>query len=247
MFENKEGQKVPRVVFHTRKDSEWVDVTTDDVFKGKKVVFFALPGAFTPTCSSSHLPRYNELYPVFKDQGVDSVVCLSVNDTFVMNQWQKAEKADDIFMLPDGDVEFTKAIGMDVVKDDLGFGVRSWRYSMYVEDGVIKKMFIEPEKPGDPYEVSDADTMLKYLAPNYKPPVSVSMFVKPGCPYCAAARKMLKEHNLRFEEVVLGDNATVTSLVAITGRKTTPQVYINGEHIGGSDDLKAYLDKQDQK
>ena len=163
MFENKEGQKVPNVTFHTRQNAAWVDVTTDDLFKGKTVIVFSLPGAFTPTCSSTHVPRYSQLVDTFKQYGVDDVICMSVNDTFVMNEWKVDQKADNITFLPDGNGEFTEGMGLLVDKNDLGFGKRSWRYSMLVKDGVVEKMFIEPSKPGDPFEVSDADTMLAHL------------------------------------------------------------------------------------
>lgn len=168
--------KVPTVTFKTRVRNdalegpnpfEWKDLSTDEIFKGKRVVVFSLPGAFTPTCSTSHLPRYEELYDEFKSLGVDSVVCLSVNDAFVMYQWGKAQGAKNVFLLPDGNGEFSRKMGMLVDKSNLGFGMRSWRYSMVVNDGEIEKMFVEPDFadncPTDPFEVSDADTMLKYL------------------------------------------------------------------------------------
>ena len=140
---------------------------TSEIFKGKNVVVFSLPGAFTPTCSTSHLPRYEELYADFKAQGVDAVVCISVNDAFVMFQWGKSQNAKNVFLLPDGNGEFTRKMGMLVDKTNLGFGLRSWRYSMYVEDGEIKQLFAEPgfsdNCATDPFEVSDADTMLNYL------------------------------------------------------------------------------------
>ena len=177
MLENREGQKVPNVTFRTRQNHDWVNVTSDEIFKGKTVAVFSLPGAFTPTCSSSHVPRFNELAPVFKQNGVDEIVCISVNDAFVMNEWAEDQDADRIRFLPDGNGDFTDGMGMLVDKDDLGFGKRSWRYSMVVKDGTIEKMFIEPEKPGDPYEVSDADTMLDWLAPNAKKPHSIMMSV----------------------------------------------------------------------
>ena len=146
---------------------EWKTLSSDDVFKGKRVVLFALPGAFTPTCSTSHLPRYEELDGEFRALGVDQVVCLSVNDAFVMFQWGKSQKADKVFLLPDGNAEFTRKMGMLVDKSNLGFGARSWRYSMYVVDGEIRKIFAEDgfgdNAPDDPFEVSDADTMLAYL------------------------------------------------------------------------------------
>ena len=167
---------VPDVTFKTRirndaiegdNPFEWKDLTSADIFKGKRVVVFSLPGAFTPTCSTSHLPRYEELYETFRAQGIDAIVCVSVNDAFVMYQWGKSQNAKNVFLLPDGTGEFTRKMGMLVDKSNLGFGMRSWRYSMLVTDGVISKMFAEDgfsdNCPTDPFEVSDADTMLKYL------------------------------------------------------------------------------------
>src|SRR3954466_14646425 len=157
MLQNREGQRVPEVTFRVRENNEWKTVATRELFDGKTVVVFSLPGAFTPTCSSTHLPRYNELAPAFFASGVDSILCVSVNDAFVMNEWATGQEADNIIMVPDGNGEFTQGMGMLVDKADLGFGKRSWRYSMLVKDGVVQKMFIEPNKPSDPFEVSDAD------------------------------------------------------------------------------------------
>jgi peroxiredoxin len=169
-------EKVPDVVFKTRVRDEsvegpnpfrWQDRTTEELFAGKRVVVFSLPGAFTPTCSSTHLPRYEELYEEIKAQGVDEVMCISVNDAFVMYQWGKHQGAEKVFLLPDGNGEFSRKMGMLVDKSNLGFGMRSWRYSMVVNDGVVEKLFTEPgysdNCPTDPFEVSDADTMLEYL------------------------------------------------------------------------------------
>ena len=171
-----EGKHVPNVVFKTRVRDEsvggdnpfrWQDITSDEIFKGKRIVVFALPGAFTPTCSSTHLPGYEKFYDEIKEQGVDEIYCLSVNDAFVMYQWGKHQGADKVKLLPDGNGEFTRKMGMLVRKENLGFGDRSWRYSMVVNDGVIEKIFVEPgfgdNCPTDPFEVSDAETMLKYL------------------------------------------------------------------------------------
>ncbi|WP_116474289.1 glutathione peroxidase [Zobellella maritima] len=241
MLTNKTGQSVPQVTFRTRHQDQWLDVTSDDIFKDKTVVVFSLPGAFTPTCSATHLPRYNELAPVLFENGVDDIVCISVNDTFVMNAWLADQEADNIRVIPDGNGEFTDGMGMLVDKQDLGFGKRSWRYSMLVKDGIIEKMFIEPNKPGDPFEVSDADTMLEYLNPEAKKPSAVSIFTKPGCPFCARAKQLLLDKGMRFEEVVLGQDATSITLKAMSGRTTVPQVFIDGRHIGGSDELVDYL------
>ena len=241
MMTDKTGQHVPQVTFRTRQQDQWTDVTTDELFSGKTVVVFSLPGAFTPTCSSTHLPRYNELAPALFENGVDDIICMSVNDTFVMNAWLADQEAEHIRVIPDGNGEFTEGMGMLVDKRDLGFGKRSWRYAMLVKDGVIEKMFIEPEKPGDPFEVSDADTMLAYINPEAVKPSAITLFTKPGCPFCARAKQMLLERNMRYEEVIIGQDATSISLKAVSGRSTVPQVFIDGRHIGGSDELAAPL------
>jgi glutaredoxin-like protein len=244
MFENREGQQVPQVTFRTRDNHEWVDVTTDDIFKGRTVVVFALPGAFTPTCSSTHVPRYNQLAPVFREHGVDEVICISVNDAFVMNEWRSEQQADTDTYMPDGNGDFSRGMGMLVPKNDLGFGDRSWRYSMLVKDGIIEKMFIEPDVPGDPFEVSDADTMLSFIAPNAAKPLDVTVFSREGCPYCVRTKGMLHEAGIRFEELVLNRDFHESTIRAISGESTVPQVFINGERIGGSEALEAYLAEQ---
>jgi len=175
-MEEEDMAHVPETVFKTRVRNEalggdnpfeWKDLSSGEVFKDRNVVVFSLPGAFTPTCSTSHLPRYEELYEEFKAQGIDEIICISVNDAFVMFQWGKLQGAENVFLLPDGNGEFTRKMGMLVDKSNLGFGMRSWRYSMYVENGEIKKLFSEhgyqDNCPTDPFEVSDADTILAYL------------------------------------------------------------------------------------
>lgn len=171
-----EGNNVPNVTFKTRVRDEqvegenpfrWQDVSTDDLFKGKNIVIFALPGAYTPTCSTTHAPGYESKYDEMKALGVDEVICLSVNDAFVMFNWKKHLGLEKVFMLPDGNGDFSREMGMLVKKNNLGFGDRSWRYSMHVVDGEIKKMFVEEGMSDnfgpDPFLVSDADTMLVYL------------------------------------------------------------------------------------
>lgn len=234
------GQKVPQVTFRTRSGHEWVDVTSDDVFKGKTVVVFSLPGAYTPTCSSTHLPRYEELAMEFFERGVDDIYCISVNDTFVMNAWADDQALDYVQMLPDGNGEFTEAMGLLVDKGAIGFGKRSWRYSMLVKDGVIEKMFIEPVKDGDPFEVSDAVTMLRYIDPKATLPDDAVVITRDGCPFCFKAKTMLEDKGIDFIELSL-DAIGLTALRALSGRETVPQVFINGKHIGGSDDLEAYM------
>lgn len=168
--------RVPDVVFKTRVRDEsvggenpfrWQDVSSDEIFGGRKVVVFALPGAFTPTCSSTHLPGYEANYQEFRDQGIDEVYCLSVNDAFSMYQWGKQLGVKNVKLLPDGNCHFTRGMDMLVKKENLGFGDRSWRYSMLVEDGEVKKIFSEAGKEDncatDPFECSDAGTMLEYI------------------------------------------------------------------------------------
>jgi thioredoxin-dependent peroxiredoxin len=179
MTEDKLPKQVPQVIFKTRVRDEsvggenpyrWQDMSSDEIFKGKKVVLFSLPGAFTPVCSSAQLPGYEKLYDEFKALGIDEVVCLAVNDAFVMHNWAKSQNIEKVKMLPDGSGKFTEGMGMLVKKDNVGYGKRSWRYSMFVDNGEIKKAFIEAgfsdDCPDDPFEVSDAETMLNYLKEN---------------------------------------------------------------------------------
>lgn len=171
-----ENKNVPNVTFKTRVRDEsvqgenpfkWQDLSSEEVFKGKRVVVFSLPGAFTPTCSSFQVPGYEAKYQEFKDLGIDDVYCMSVNDAFVMWNWWKNQNVKNLKYLPDGNGDFTRAMNMLVKKENLGFGERSWRYSMFVENGIIKKIFEEVGKSdnfdSDPYEVSDPDTILNYL------------------------------------------------------------------------------------
>ena len=240
MLKDRSGERVPAVTFRTRVNNEWKNVTTDELFAGRTVVVFSLPGAFTPTCSSTHLPRYNELAPAFFANGVDSILCVSVNDAFVMNEWGKDQEAGNITLVPDGSGEFTDGMGMLVDKADLGFGKRSWRYSMLVRDGVIEKMFIEPEKPGDPFEVSDADTMLDYLKPGAKRPDRVAILTRDGCGFCARAKALLKDLGYDYAEVQLPPTVRTRVVGAITGQGTVPQIWINGEYVGGAEQLERW-------
>ncbi|MCF6217575.1 MAG: glutathione peroxidase [Gammaproteobacteria bacterium] len=243
MLANKEGQKIPRVIFKTRQNNEFVDLSSQQLFAGKTVALFSLPGAYTPTCSATHLPRFNELAETLKANGVDEIACISVNDAFVMDAWKEHQEAENITLIPDGNGEFTEKMGMLVDKSDLGFGQRSWRYSMLVKDGIIEKQFIEPEVPGDPFEVSDADTLLEYINPNAIKPQDVALFSKPGCPFCAKAKALLEEHGHAYEEITLGTDVRLRTLRAMTGKESVPQIFINGELIGDSEALVEYFKK----
>jgi glutaredoxin-like protein len=213
----REGQKVPQVTFRTRVAGDWKNVSSDDIFKGKTVVVFSLPGAFTPTCSSTHLPRYNELAPAFFAHGVDAIACVSVNDAFVMNEWAADQECENVQMLPDGNGEFTAGMGMLVDKADLGFGKRSWRYSMLVRDGVVEKLFIEPQKPDQ-----------------------VAILTREGCGYCVRAKKLLKDLGYEYAEIVLPHKNRSRIVGAITGAGTVPQVFINGQRVGGLEELEKW-------
>lgn len=172
-----EGRKVPSVVFKTRVRDEsvggpnpfrWQDVRSDELFEGRRVVLFSLPGAFTPTCSNEQCPAFERLYDEFKDLGIDEVYCLSVNDAFVMFQWGKSLNLKKVKLIPDGSGHFTRRMGMLIDKDHVGFGFRSWRYAMVVKNGVVEKWFEEPGindegDNGDPYGESSPENVLDYL------------------------------------------------------------------------------------
>lgn len=172
-----EGRVLPDVVFKCRVRDEsiagsnpyrWQDFSTKDFFAGKRVVAFSLPGAFTPTCSSKQCPGYEAAFEDIRRLNIEAVYCVSVNDAFTMFQWKKMLGVKNVVMIPDGSGHFTRRMGMLVNKEHLGFGYRSWRYSMVVNDGVIEKWFEEPGindvgADDDPYEVTDPDTVLAYL------------------------------------------------------------------------------------
>jgi peroxiredoxin len=153
------GDKLPEAVFSILADGEMKNPDTNTLFSGKKVVMFAVPGAFTPTCSAAHLPGYVALADKIKAKGVDSIICIAVNDAFVMDAWGKAQNAEEIMMLADGNGSFSKELGLDMDTDAFG-GLRSIRYSMIVDDGVVSSLNIE--EPGS-FEVSDAETILAQL------------------------------------------------------------------------------------
>lgn len=238
--ESLEGKPVPDVTFKARPNDQWREITSAELFKGRNVIVFSLPGAYTPTCSSSHLPRYNDLAPEFRRLGVDDIICMSVNDAFVMNEWKSGQDAGNITFIPDGNGDFSRAMGLLVDKRAIGFGERSWRYSMLVRDGVIEKMFIEPEKEGDPFEVSDAETMLRFLAPGAEVPEPVVLFAKPGCPHCARAKAVLDQNNVPYHEITQSQQVNSSVLRGITGKSTWPQLFVGGKLVGDADAIEAY-------
>ena len=170
------GRTVPNVTFRTRVRDEsiegpnpfrWEDVISETYFKGKKVILFSLPGAFTPTCSTYQLPGFENNYEEFKSLGIDEIYCMSVNDAFVMNAWAKDQGIKNVKVIPDGNGHFTQSLGMLVDKYNLGFGKRSWRYAAVINDGKIEAWFEEPgyrnEANDDPYGESSPENLLKYL------------------------------------------------------------------------------------
>ena len=173
----KEGQTLPNVEFVFRENQEFVTRNTKEIFDNKRVVIFALPGAFTPTCSNFQLPKYEELYEDFQSLDIDEIYCLSVNDAFVMNSWSKDLGVQNVKMLPDGNAYFTSAMGMLVSKSNLGFGDRSWRYSMVVDNGIIEKLFVEDgfrdNADTDPYEESTPEKVLEYVKSTVREPATV--------------------------------------------------------------------------
>lgn len=234
--ETLQGTRLPDMTFRFREGAAWVDRSTAEIFAGKRVVAFALPGAFTPTCSSSHVPRYDELADEFAAAGIDDVAVISVNDPFVMAAWEQDQGTTRVRYLADGNGELTSALGMLIDKSDVAFGGRSWRYAMVVNDGVVEKAFIEADVPGDPYEVSDADTVLAWLKPDAHPH-DVVVVSRPSCGHCVRAKGLLSEAGIPFEEV----QSSPRRLLALTGRSTTPQIFIDGDHIGGADELGEWL------
>ena len=178
---------------------------------------------------------------MFKENGVDDVVCMSVNDAFVMDAWKQDQEAENITIIPVGNAEFTEAMGMLVDKIEPGFGKRSWRYSMLVRDGVIVKQFIEAETESDPIEVSDADTMIDYINPYAAKTDAASIITRPGCPHCARAKAIMNERGIACEEIHIGKQTTLCSVRAIAGRETVLQLFISGRHAGGAEKLQQYF------
>jgi peroxiredoxin/glutaredoxin len=238
---SKVGSRVPDVELAELVDGNVQRVPSAGLFGGRRVVLFALPGAFTPTCSTAHVPGYVARLKDFREAGIDDVVCLSVNDPYVMDAWQRSEKAEGLRFVADPFGEFTTAMGMSIDHRDASLGLRSWRYSMLVDDGRIEAMFIEPDVPGDPFEVSDADTMFHYLRPDQKSVGTAFMLAREGCPHCARAKELLGRRGIPFEAIYLGDSLTMQGVKAASGTATVPQVYIGGKLVGGADQLAEYL------
>ena len=164
-----EGKKCSGVVLKTRKIGKWLDVNTDNLFKGKKVILFSLPGAFTPVCSEKQLPGFEDNYDKLLGLGINEVYCISVNDGFVMNAWADQQNIRKVKVLPDGNADFTRSMGMLVEKKHVGFGQRSWRYCAIINDGVVEKWWQEDGMNNDgsdldPYELTTPENCIEYLS-----------------------------------------------------------------------------------
>jgi glutathione-dependent peroxiredoxin len=238
---SREGSVIPNAKLSELRDGTVRHLNSREIFANRRVVLFALPGAFTPTCSTAHVPGYMSRLQDFRDAGIDDVVCLSVNDPYVMEAWQRSEQASGIHFVADPFGEFTDAMGMSVEHRDNSLGKRSWRYSMLVNDGKIEKMFVEPDKPGDPFEVSDADTMLNHIRPGQRKPGPALMLARHGCPHCERAKTLLNERGIAFEAIHLGEGLTMQGVKAAAGKATVPQVFIDGKLVGGADQLAQAL------
>lgn len=242
MLENCEGEKVFEVMFCICEGNEWKDVIINDLFVGKNVVVFVFFGVFMLICLFMYLLCYNELVLVFKVNGIDEIVCLLVNDGFVMNVWVGDQDVSNICFILDGNGEFSEKMGMLVGKQDLGFGLCSWCYFMLVKDGVIEKMFIELEKFGDLFEVFDVDIMFIYINGEVLLFQCVIIFIKLGCLYCVCVKCELCDVGFKFEEIELGNcGLSYSILVVVIGVGIMLQVYIEGQCIGGVDEFSDWL------
>ena len=253
----KVGQQVPSAQLSQLVYGDIHHYQTNELFGKVRHLVSALPGAFTPTCSSTHLPVYEHFSESFLAYiGVDSINCISVNDPFVMESWRKDQNVVSVRMLSDGNGSFTEAMGMLVDKTDLSFGKRSWRYSMFIEDGIIQEVFVEPQEEGDPFVVSDAATMWAYLSVQYdKTDVPVPKFVtilgREGCPVCQELFSVMWECEpigmLEYNYVELGKDVPATVLHAMSKQQTTPQIWVDGTHVGGLKEFLVYKEALEKK
>jgi peroxiredoxin/glutaredoxin len=232
-----EGTRVPAATLrHSAPPRE--TVTTTDLLRGRTVALFGLPGAFTPTCTNAHVPRYEELAHALAREGVDEIVCVAVNDAFVLEAWRRSLACERVRFVADGNGELHRALRLLRDAQAEGLGQRARRYSMLVRDGMIEKAWVEPDEPGDPFVVADADTMLAYLAPGAPPPLDVVVFSRPECAWSARAKRRLDAAGIEYATI----DASPRALRAVSREASTPQVFVDGARIGGCQDLEAWLD-----
>lgn len=235
--------RIPEGTFSVLDNGQVTQLAASEVFKGGTVVAFAVPGAFTPTCSTQHLPRFEELAPSFRRLGVRDVVCIAVNDPYVLSYWAEQQRSREVRMLADPTGVFTRGLGMLSERQAEVLGPRSRRYAMVVEDGEIERMFAEPDVDGDPFTVSDADTVYRYVAGAERAPARIALVTKAHCPHSARAKALLDERGLRYCEVELADADCGRFLSAMSGSASAPRVFVDGQCIGGCDDLQRFLQR----
>jgi len=243
MTANREGQKVPQVTFRTRSGNDWKNVASDEIFKGKTVVLFSLPGAFTPTCSSTHLPRYNELAPAFFANGVDAIVCVSVNDAFVMNEWAANQECANVTMLPDGNGEFTEGMGMLVGQIRPG-----------LRQALVALLDAGEGRRGreDVHRAAEARRPVRSVRCRHHARLRrpESQEARPGRDPDARGLRLLRAGQaaaqgagLRLRRTVPGPQERSRIVGAISGAGTVPQVFVNGQRIGGLEELQKWAQK----
>jgi peroxiredoxin len=235
------GTPLPDRPVRLLRDGRWQDATLGELARGRRVVLFGLPGAFTPTCSTQQVPRYEEVAPVLRAHGIEDILCITVNDEHVVAAWAREHGARQVAFIADGNGELTAALGMLVDKRGQAMGFRSRRYSLLAQDARVEALFAEPDVEGDPYTVSDADTMLHAVAPQAAPPDQVVIFTRAGCPHCAHARELLEQAGFDYVDIPLGADIRHRVTAALANRETVPLVYLNGTLIGGADDLAVHL------
>jgi len=206
---------------------------------GERVALIGLPGAFTPTCTGLHVPRFEELADDLADAGVERILCTAVNDAFVMDAWRRALGTTRIEYAGDGNGDLHRELGLlrDMRED--GMGERARRYTMLIRDGTIERAWIEPDEEGDPFEVTTADVMLQYLRPEAHP-LDVMVFTRPDCAWSRRALQALDAAHIPYRTAEVGPRG----LRGVAGSQTTPQVFVGGQHIGGCEDLEAWLRKR---
>ena len=240
--ESLEGKPVPQVTFKARPDDQWRDIGSDELFKGKTVVVFSLPGAYTPTCSSTHLPRYNELAPVFRDNGVDEIVCMAVNDAFVMNEWKQGQDAANITVIPDGNGDFSEGMGMLVDKRNLGFGMRSWRYSMLVQGRRHRQGVHRAGEGGRPVRGVRRRNHAALHQPGRPGARAGGGVLQAGLPALRARQGRARWPTGSATPKFRRTSASIRACCApCRAQSTWPQVFIGGKLIGNADALEQHL------
>jgi glutaredoxin-like protein len=243
-----EGRTIPDVELHVLDgDGRFRVVRAADLFGRGTTVIFTPSHPSSLGCSDSRVPRFQQLAGELHSHGVDRIVCVAVNDPAAVGRSAREQHAEGIAIVADVEGCFTGALGMLVDGGGSAPGTRSRSYSALVRDGAVVKAFVDPETEGAPLTVSDADTMLRYLDPATTTLRSVALLARHGCPHCERARRLLADHGFRFEAIELNEHITLQAVRAISGRATVPQVFVDGHHVGGADELAAWLEQDEAR